>query len=248
MAFNDDFDGESVFDFEGAAPTGDDYREDNKSETLDHAMPDHLEHEPDRVRQELEEWLGGMALEDLLRELRGGEGRADAADVIDMLRMRGWLEDGSLKGVMLQGCALRDVDLVDAILSDADLDEVDLSGADLEAADLTGASLHDANLSDANLAGADLAGADLIGANFAGADMQMANLLGAQVDEAQLRRAERLWGARMPDGARYDGRFRLRGDLAAARAKGLNPDDDDALRGWYDFSADDADVEADDLS
>src|SRR5512145_952305 len=137
MAFNDDFDGESVFDFSGTAPTGDDYRDDNKSETLDHAMPDDLEHEPDMVRQDLEEWLGGMELEELLRELRDGGSRADADDVIDMLRMRGWLEDGSLKSVMLQGCILREVDLVDAILSDADMDEVDLSGADLEAADLT---------------------------------------------------------------------------------------------------------------
>lgn len=239
MAFSDDFDGESIFDFSGTAPTGDD----NKSETLDHAMPDELEHEPDRVRQELEEWLGGLELEELLRELRDSASRADAADVIDMLRMRGWLEDGSLKNVMLQGCTLRDVDLVGAMLADADMDECDLNGADLDAADLTGASLHDGDLRYTNLAGADLSGADLIGADLTGADLQMANLTDAQVEEAQLLDAHRLWGAWMPDGSRYDGRFRLRGDLAAARAEGLNPDDDNSMRGWYDFSADDEEIE-----
>lgn len=242
MAFNDSFDGEPISDFEGAAPTGDDYRDDNKAEMLDHSMPDHLEHEPDLVRSDLEEWLGGMQLEELLEELRVESSRANPADVIDMLRMRGWLDDGSLKGAMLQGCILRGVDLTDAILSDADMDEVDLSGAELEGADLEGASLRDANLQDANLAGANLEGVDLIGANLGGADLQSANLRDAQVEDARLRTADRLWGARMPGGSLYDGRFRLPGDLEDVHTAGLDPSNDDSMRDWYASAATEGDM------
>lgn len=238
MASFNDFESDEDLDFENSMTINDYSGDDNASEAIDHSMPDHLEHEPDLVRADLEDWLYGMELEDLLNQLHNDTSSATAADVFDVLRSRNWLENGALKGARLQGCSLAGVDLTDAVLVDADMDEVDLAKADLAGASLDEASLQDAVLRDASLTGASLERANLIGANLGGADLSMANLHEAQVDERQLRAASRLWGARLPDGSRYDGRFRLPGDLAAAREEGLDPDNERMMRDWYGSEAD----------
>jgi uncharacterized protein YjbI with pentapeptide repeats len=133
------------------------------------------------------------------------------------------LRDLELTGKQL----LRSADLTQAWLSGADLSEAHLEGADLSGAHLGGADLTDAYLMDAKLSGAylydtDLGGADLSGADLSdaggrfesgarmvrtrldGADLGGADLTNARVSEEQLREAESLGGATMPDGKKYE--------------------------------------------
>jgi uncharacterized protein YjbI with pentapeptide repeats len=80
--------------------------------------------------------------------------------------------------------------------------------ADLRWADLSLANLAGARLTRANLYKADFSRVNLCGANLFKANLQEARNL----TEEQLTQAYRLWGAVMPDGSRYDGRFNLLGD------------------------------------
>lgn len=124
------------------------------------------------------------------------------------LRQAGWLTDGSLNGN-----SLCNVHMESADLNGARLHKVDFHQARLQSADLSGADLGEAKLSRARLMGANLAGTDL-----AGADMYKVNLTGVKhLTTAQLARAKRLFGAIMPDGGTYDGRYNLNGDLEFAR-------------------------------
>lgn len=102
----------------------------------------------------------------------GNENRDVTVLAVEELRTSGWLTDGSLKGVYLWG---------------ANLQGADLRGANLERADLR------ANLQRAHLAGADLQGAILYRANLQGAK---------RVTYSQLREADTLRGAWLPDGTR----------------------------------------------
>ena len=138
------------------------------------------------------------------------------------------LKYASLRDLKLTGKQLlRNTDLTQATLSGAALSEAhlegtDLSGAHLGNADLTGAYLMDAKLSGAYLYDTDLGGADLSGADLSdaegrfksgarmirtrldGADLSGADLTKARVTEEQLREAESLEGATMPDGQKYE--------------------------------------------
>jgi NADH:ubiquinone oxidoreductase subunit 6 (subunit J) len=78
-----------------------------------------------------------------------------------------------------------------SILINTDLDRAELIGAKLTGAKLTGATLTKADLRGAELSGTDLSGADLSGANLWGAKCWA---------KKQLREAESLHGATMPDG------------------------------------------------
>ena len=99
----------------------------------------------------------------------------------------------------------------------------DLSGADLYGADLSGANLH----------GADLSAAHLNRANLSGAHLNEANLRDAKVSDEEIADCNILYGATMPDGNRYDGRFSLEGDIAFAREEGIKTDDSSAMTRWY---------------
>ena len=123
------------------------------------------------------------------------------------------LRDLELTGKQL----LRSADLTQAWLSGADLSEAHLGGADLTGAYLMDAKLSGAYLYDTDLGGADLSGADLSDAEgrfesgarmvrtrLDGADLGGADLTNARVSEEQLREAESLEGATMPDGKKYE--------------------------------------------
>lgn len=71
-----------------------------------------------------------------------------------------------------------------------------------------------------------------------GADLSGANLRGARsLTDERLGDASALRGATLPDGARYDGRFRLSGDIAAAHEMGIDPDDGRAMSEFYGVQA-----------
>jgi len=143
---------------------------------------------------------------------------------IEELRVRGWLHDGSLRQIALCQAELQGADLMKADLSHADfhqahLEYVDLSMADLRCAKFTRANLHGANLSSARLAGA----------VFYKANLREAHNL---TDE-QLSQTNRLWGATMPSGRPYDGRFNLSGDIAFAQWAKVDINDPKAMADFY---------------
>ena len=131
---------------------------------------------------------------------------------------------------LLRGTDLTQAWLAGADLSAAHLEGTDLSGAHLGAANLRGAYLQDAKLSGAYLYGTDLRGAYLSGVDLsddegrfesgarmirtrlAGAYLDGADLTNARVSEEQLREAESLEGATMPNGQMYEDWLKSRGE------------------------------------
>jgi hypothetical protein len=91
-----------------------------------------------------------------------------------------------------------------------------------------GSNWRDANLYDANLREADLTNADLYQADLVSAD-----LTGAIVSDEQLASCDIMYQAIMPDGRRYDGRYRLQGDFALANRKKIDTDSPEAMADWY---------------
>jgi uncharacterized protein YjbI with pentapeptide repeats len=149
---------------------------------------------------------------EIMNKLRNPE-TIKVQKVIHEIRLRGWLQDGTLEG--------------------ADLRHVHFQHSNLENADLKGADLRMAHLQFSNLSYSDLTGACLSNANLYGADLRQASLRGANLLKAklqgvlnvkneQLAEAKSLWGAILPDGSLYDGRFNLDGDIEFAQAGSID--------------------------
>jgi len=132
---------------------------------------------------------------------------------IEALRVRGWLEDGTLSGFNFQYVHFQGADLYKA----------DLSGANLLKADLRWANLSNANLQNTQLGNANFFQADMSKTNLRRAILSKANLQGViNLEDDQLKQAHRLQDAILPDGSRYDGRFNLSGDLETAQVRGID--------------------------
>ena len=65
-------------------------------------------------------------------------------------------------------------------------------------------------------------------ANLSKADLREAKLLDEEIADCKF-----LYGATMPDGNRYDGRFNLNGDIELARKEDIDPDNAEAMARWY---------------
>jgi uncharacterized protein YjbI with pentapeptide repeats len=101
----------------------------------------------------------------------------------------------------LSGADLRNASLAGAYLYNINLDYTNFSGAQLQNAELSYVNLHDANLVRANFSGSDLSNANLSGADLKGVNLKNADLLSATVTAEQLKEAESLKGAIMPNGS-----------------------------------------------
>jgi hypothetical protein len=100
--------------------------------------------------------------------------------------------------------------------------------------------LYDGSLQGANLDGANLAGADLTGADLGRVWFMGANLEGVRgLSDEQLVLVDTLRGAKMPDGQRYDGRYRLWADMQMVAAHGVNSDDPAQMANYYGVSVED---------
>jgi uncharacterized protein YjbI with pentapeptide repeats len=174
---------------------------------------------------------------------------ADIYEVVDA-REDGSLTDGSLRGVQLDEINLAGCDLSGAVLpaanfngaillrgdfSGADLSEATFIEADMEMVNLTGANLRQAVLAYADLSRSNLQKADLSGADLEGATLVEADLTGAKVTDRELALADTLTGTTMMDGSRYDGRYRLEGDLFNAGDSGLDTEDPEQMAAWYEI-------------
>lgn len=108
--------------------------------------------------------------------------------VLQDLRERDFLTDGSLEGIYLRAAELPGTNLDNAILRHANLIEANLEEAKFDDADLSyvrlvGANLRRARLTRTNLEGATLTEADLSGADLRGANFRGARLVAVIMDE-----------------------------------------------------------------
>jgi len=166
---------------------------------------------------------------ELLNRLRSHDNKV-ALQAVEALKVRGWLEDGSLRGVALCHAQLQGADLMMANLSTIDFHQAQMEWSDLSMANLMGAKLTRATLSGANLEKANLENADLYKANL----RYIRNL----TDE-QLSKAKRLCGAVMPDGKHYDGRYNLAADLDLARWGDVDVNSPEAMAEFYGVTVED---------
>lgn len=148
-------------------------------------------------------------------------------EAVEELRVRGWLGDGSLHGIPLCDCHLEGADLLKASLRKVDFHRAHMQLVDLSMADLTGAKMSRANLQGANFSEATLTDVDFYKAKLGGA---------RNLTDAQLANARRLYGAIMPDGNLYDGRYNLPGDLEFARWGRVDIHDPEAMAGFLGVS------------
>lgn len=113
------------------------------------------------------------------------------------------LRHANLFAANLVAAHFRNANLQEAHLQEANLWSADLQGAACQHIDLQGADLRNADFTAANLTGASLQGAGFYGVNLRGVVMAEVNLLHAyDLTCAQLRLAEDLRGATLPDGKR----------------------------------------------
>ncbi|MGB8211961.1 MAG: pentapeptide repeat-containing protein [Anaerolineales bacterium] len=165
---------------------------------------------------------------ELINKIWGLENKY-SLQAIEELRVRGWLSDGSLRGVALCQAQLQDANLMEADLCNADFHQATLDYADLRKARLNGAKFNRASLQNVNFDMADL--------NYV--EMYKVNLRGARnLTEQQLSKTNQLLGSIMPDGKPYDGRYNLPGDLGRARWAKVDVNDPAAMANFYGVSLD----------
>ncbi|MBP7213952.1 MAG: pentapeptide repeat-containing protein [Anaerolineaceae bacterium] len=178
----------------------------------------------------------------------GSPNHSFAIEAVRLLKLQGWLQDGSLKGINLEGAnlngagldesnlsgasllraSLNEARLLEANLSWADLGSVNLTEANLWKANLSVANLWQANLSKANLYGANLSGVDLRGANLSEAYLWQANFSGANMEEANLSGAKFYndffkVSALFDDTTNWDNAFYTEGEHGTIFPDGFNP-------------------------
>jgi hypothetical protein len=144
---------------------------------------------------------------ELINKIWGLENK-NSLQAVEELRVRGWLSDGSLRGIALCQAQLQSADLMTADLCNVDFHQANLDFADLSKAKLNGAKLNRVSLQGVNFDHTDLTAADMYKVNLRGA---------RNLTDEQLSQANELLGSIMPDGKPYDGRYNLFGDLARAR-------------------------------
>lgn len=155
----------------------------------------------------------------------GSPDHAFAVEAVRIIRLKGWLTDGSLRGHDFSKADLHDVDLSHADLREATffkanldhalLNNSDLRGASLGFASMKGAFLVSANLEHAHLGGANLEGADLrdtdlIDAETWSVNVQGANLKGAKLNNLRTRGAKLDEHTILPCGKKWNANTDLR--------------------------------------
>ncbi len=148
------------------------------------------------------------ATEQLKRDLimrMGSRVNDTAVSAADELLERGWLRDGSLKGVNLIDANLQGANLINANLQGVVLGGANLFGALLAQVDLQEGRLGRTNLQGADCWNADLKRAEFWLANLKGANLERANLQGASFLQANLQEVElsEAWfseNTELPDG------------------------------------------------
>jgi Pentapeptide repeats (9 copies)/Pentapeptide repeats (8 copies) len=134
----------------------------------------------------------------LIREMGSTDNRI-ALRAVKELRVRGWLEDGTLRGSNFHGANLRGADFSNTNLRGTRFDhanrhkshfnEAKIRGASFKSANLRESDFENADLREANLEWAKLQGAGLFRADLQNANCTYANLRGAFLSDANLKGA-----------------------------------------------------------
>lgn len=184
----------------------------------------------------------------LMRET-SSEVRDVAVKAVEDLREEGKLIDGSLhshsfwRGNLPNG-SFYNGELVESNFSYAILNGANFNGAQLRRASFEGVSakvshFHRAILENVNMFMADLEGADFLDADLLDANLMQTNLLNCQnVGLRQFVLAKHLHRATMPDGKKYDGRFRLVGDIDLAGLYGIDLENPISMSRFYGVNED----------
>jgi uncharacterized protein YjbI with pentapeptide repeats len=140
-----------------------------------------------------------------------------------------------------EGAVMTEADLSRAYCGYTNFRNTDLTQANFERCMLSGcffnnSTLHGADFSSAVLSGADFEQVDLTHVILDGASLATTMLETSQVTVEQLSKTYMMVGATLPGGERYDGRFRLEGDLYTDRALGVDVTDPQAMADRYDVS------------
>jgi len=148
----------------------------------------------------------------------------EVREALHEMQLQGWLQDGTLEGAELRHVHFQHSNLENSLLR----------GTDLRMAHLQLSNLRHSDLSSACLSNADLYGADLRQVCLREANLFKANLQGAKnVNDKQLAEAKSLWGAILPDGSLYDGRFNLHGDIEFAKAGHIDTHNPREMAAFY---------------
>lgn len=156
----------------------------------------------------------------LLRQLRS-DNPTDTMEALRELNASGW--GNNLDGIVLHGGNLSGANLVGKSLRKILATGVVFEGTLFNGSDLSEAVLRIANLKKANFASTLLNHAELDGANLEGAYFN-------DVEET-LSKALMLYGAIMPDGKKYNGKFNLNGD----RYWHISQGGEDTPESWSNF-------------
>jgi uncharacterized protein YjbI with pentapeptide repeats len=153
-----------------------------------------------------------MELKRILKKQLGSQNNAVASQALEELTARGWLLDGSLKRVFLVEANLENNSFSGANLQRAIMDSAKLKNTTWFDADLEGAFMDHADLRNATLS-MQMPDLSITEAKLKGVTLSFAKLQGAEISNSQFVQLRSLWKAIMPNGNRYDGRFKLSDDI-----------------------------------
>lgn len=169
----------------------------------------------------------------LIRQMASSD-NALALQALNELRVNGALLGGRLVGAHLVRANLAEADLTGAVLRGVVMIEANLRGAAVGGADFSDANLKGVTLDGAIAMSTVFRNANCYGASFVQTELSWSDFENTQfLSESQLQEASMLWGATMPDGSRYDGRFDLRGDREEAVRWAVHYSDPAARAAFY---------------
>lgn len=176
-----------------------------------------------------------------------------ATEAARVLRIKGWLTNGSIKDVLFQRTSLDQAELHQASLRNSIFLYTSLKGANINLADISNCTFTDTILENAHAHGTKFDGSIIIGetvkpenffknAEFIGASFRSVNFMGVRNDEITedpsifFLSASKMRNSIMPDGTKYDGRYQLAGDVSDAINLGFDPYDEESMRKFYEIA------------
>jgi len=166
----------------------------------------------------------------LIREM-GSRDNADALKAVSELRAKGWLQDGSLNNLYIQYADLKNADLSLASLTNCNFDSVNFEGANLFYTNFSSSEIRNSDFKRAMIIGTIFRETKLLHTDFTGVSYGRGNSLSEEATHSLFCNALALRRSIMPNGMKYDGRYRLHEELS-------NSSDSDHIthaQGWANY-------------
>jgi uncharacterized protein YjbI with pentapeptide repeats len=150
------------------------------------------------------------------------------------------LEKANMKDASLSKTDLSNANLIDVNLQNCFMQEINLENANLWRSNLSSTILERVNLRNATLWQVNFQGAFINDCDLHNTDMRSSNLKEVSISNSDsFKTANRICGAIMPDGQRYNGSYNLSGDLEDAKKRGIDIKDSKSMAAFYGVSLDD---------